>query len=98
MSASKRAFEEWCKGFCDLEDIDRPFNGHHHYPSMFQLQELYKQKVEPTFGNAFALSKYNDGAWRCLQIGTVEGMEGIHISTCKNCYDGEDCELDGENQ
>ncbi len=98
MSASKRAFEEWCEGFCDVEDIGRPFNGSHHYPTMFQLQELYKQNVEPSFGNAFALGKYNSGEWRCLQIGTVENMEGIHISTCRGCYDSADCELDGENQ
>jgi len=96
MSASKRAFEEWAKGFCDFEDMDRPFNGHHHYPTTHQLRKLYNLDVKPTFSNAIALGKFNDGEWKCLQIGEVENKSGVHISTCKGCYDGEPCKTGEE--
>ena len=97
MSASKRAFEEWTTAFCDFENIDRPFNGYHHYPTMRQLRELYALGVEPSFSNAIALGKFNDGEWKCLLIGEVESKSGVHISTCKSCYEGKACETSGED-
>lgn len=94
MSASKKAFEDWAKVFCDFENRDRPFNGYHHYPTTFQLQKLYDLDVEPIFSNAVALGKFNDGDWKCLQIGEVENQSGVHISTCKSCFEGEPCETE----
>tara|TARA_B110000211_G_C13668120_1_gene373285 strand:- start:129 stop:422 length:294 start_codon:yes stop_codon:yes gene_type:complete len=96
MSASKRRFEEWAKGFCDFENMDRPFNGYHNYPTTLQLRELYSLNVEPTFANAIALGKFNDGEWRCLQIGEIDNKVGVHISTCRGCYDGKLCETGEE--
>ena len=92
MSASKRGFEKWAEAFCDFENIDRPFNGYHNYPTMYQLQKLYSLGVEPTFRNALALGKFNNGEWSCLEIGNVENEVGVHISTCRGCYDSKVCE------
>jgi len=96
MSASKRAFEDYATMWCDYENIGRPHNGYHTYPSMTDLQELYQKKVVCTIRNQLLLQKYNDGEVKCLAIGDLEGVKGRHIFTCHACHHGKPCEEKGE--
>tara|TARA_R110001632_G_scaffold67762_3_gene159161 strand:- start:3056 stop:3355 length:300 start_codon:yes stop_codon:yes gene_type:complete len=99
MSASKRAFEEYATMWCDYENIDRPHNGYHSYPTMWDLRRLYESNIVSSVRNQLVLQNYNDGDYKCLVIGDLEGAEGRHLFTCHACHHGKPCEeKEGEEQ